>query len=62
MLSTSQPSPSSLARDERGTTTVEYVILLVLVAVVGIAAWSHIGTALLEKVELATDAIRHLGR
>ncbi|MCB9635749.1 MAG: Flp family type IVb pilin [Sandaracinus sp.] len=51
-----------MARDERGTTTVEYTILLVLIAVIGITAWSEIGSALLEKVELATDAIRNLGR
>lgn len=54
----------SLARDERGLSTVEYVILLVLVAVAGIVAWNSIGGTVVDKIqgsdgrlkELSTDA------
>ena len=50
-----------LIHDERGTSTVEYVILLVLVAVIAITAWTEIGGALIEKIRYATDAIASLG-
>lgn len=51
----------ALTHDERGTSTVEYVILLVLVAVIAITAWTEIGGALMEKIRYATDAIASLG-
>ncbi|MBW2402463.1 MAG: hypothetical protein JRF42_01335 [Deltaproteobacteria bacterium] len=36
----------SLMRDQRGLTTVEYIIVLGLIAVVGIAAWQQFGETL----------------
>lgn len=60
----SMPQPSSrttLTHDERGTSTVEYVILLVLVTVIALTAWSELGSAMVEKIRYATDAILSLG-
>jgi Flp pilus assembly pilin Flp len=57
----SLPQHPTLTHDERGTSTVEYVILLVLVAVIAITAWTEIGGALIEKIRYATDAIASLG-
>jgi Flp pilus assembly pilin Flp len=57
-----QQSPrSTLTRDQRGTTTVEYAILLVLVTVIATTAWTQLGGALVEKIRSATDAIASLG-
>jgi Flp pilus assembly pilin Flp len=44
-------SKSSLARDERGLSTVEYVILLVVVAVAGIFLWNKLGETVMTKVQ-----------
>ena len=41
----------SLWADERGLSTVEYVIILVLVAVFGIGAWKAFGGTLTKKVD-----------
>jgi Flp pilus assembly pilin Flp len=40
----------SLRRDERGLSTVEYVILLVLMAVAGITIWNTLGTTIVTKI------------
>jgi len=40
----------SLRRDERGLTTVEYVILLVLMAVAGIGVWNTLGKTVRDKI------------
>ena len=40
----------SLARDNRGLSTVEYIILLALVAVAAISAWTQFGEALIVKL------------
>jgi len=40
-----------LARDQRGLSTVEYVILLVLLVVMCVAVWNMFGNALVEKLE-----------
>ncbi len=42
---------NGLARDERGLSTVEYIILLVLIAVAAIAAWGEFG----DKVKGAVN-------
>jgi Flp pilus assembly pilin Flp len=44
-------SKFSLARDERGLSTVEYVILLVVVAVAGIFLWNKLGETVMTKVQ-----------
>jgi Flp pilus assembly pilin Flp len=45
-----QSRPLSLTKDERGLTTVEYVILLVLIAVGSIGVWKTFGTTLATKL------------
>ncbi len=44
-------SKLSLIRDQRGLTTVEYIILLGLVAVFGITAWTQFGGTLSDEVD-----------
>ena len=51
----------SLARDERGLSTVEYVILLVLVAVAGIVAWNNIGGTVVSKIEGSDTKLKTMG-
>lgn len=43
--------------DERGLSTVEYVIILVLVAVGGIGLWTQFGTSIGTKIHASTGAI-----
>ena len=50
-------SQKTLARDQRGLTTVEYIIVLGLIAVVGIAAWQRFGETLVGEVEAADGYI-----
>jgi len=50
-------SSRSLIRDQRGLTTVEYIIVLGLIAVVGIAAWQQFGETLIGEVEAADGYI-----
>jgi Flp pilus assembly pilin Flp len=47
----------ALARDERGLTTVEYVIVLFLIAAVAVASWQNFGAKVQEYLGRATDAI-----
>ena len=47
----------TLACDQRGLTTVEYIIVLGLIAVVGIAAWQTFGETLIGEVEAADGYI-----
>lgn len=41
----------SLMTDERGLTTVEYIIVLGLVAVLGISTWQKFGDTLIDEVD-----------
>jgi Flp pilus assembly pilin Flp len=41
---------TSLARDERGLSTVEYVIVLVLIAASAIGLWATFGEKLRDKI------------
>lgn len=43
-------APRRLARDARGTSSVEYVVLLTCIAVVCIAAWKLMGDALVRII------------
>ena len=43
--------------DEEGMTTVEYALLLVLIVVVAVTAWTTLGTNVKSKVETAGNAI-----
>jgi Flp pilus assembly pilin Flp len=55
------PSLGRLARDARGLSTVEHVLLACLVAVVGFAAWSRLGETLRSRVGGASAVIADLG-
>ena len=47
----------TLVRDQRGLTTVEYIIVLGVIGVVGIAAWQQFGETLIGEVEAADGYI-----
>lgn len=48
---------SALRRDERGLTTVEYAIVLCLIAAVGVATWKSFGEMLEEKLSGSHETI-----
>ncbi len=48
---------AGLLRDERGLTTVEYIIILCLIAVVGFAIWKKFGQTVKSKVGGAESVI-----
>lgn len=48
----------SLRRDERGLSTVEYVIILVLIAVAGIGLWTNFGKELSKKITDSTTDLK----
>ncbi|HKO48579.1 MAG TPA: hypothetical protein VJV79_12695 [Polyangiaceae bacterium] len=50
----------SLLRDTRGLSTVEYVIILVLIAFLAIGTWRQFGTTVQGKVNTATTGIETL--
>jgi Flp pilus assembly pilin Flp len=47
----------SLLSDERGLTTVEYIIVLVLIAVVGFGLWQRFGRTVATHVGESSDVI-----
>ncbi len=49
--------PVRLAPDVSGVATVEYVILLMLIAVVSIGAWASLGKTVKAQIECAADAL-----
>lgn len=52
---------SNLVNDDEGLSTVEYIIILVLIAVIGIVAWQSFGASVKQQVEGATGQIDGLG-
>ena len=54
-----KPSIKTLVRDTEGLSTVEYIILLVLVAVIAIAAWRTFGDTVRAKVTRSTGRIQN---
>jgi Flp pilus assembly pilin Flp len=50
-------NPSALVHDERGLTTVEYVIVLVLIAAAAVGAWSAFGGLIIAKIGAANSEI-----
>lgn len=50
----------SLLRDTRGLTTVEYIIILCLIAVVGFAVWKKFGETVKTKVNAADSTLETL--
>jgi Flp pilus assembly pilin Flp len=47
----------SLWKDEDGMTTVEYALLLVLIAIAAISAWSTLGTRVAATVTGTTSSL-----
>jgi Flp pilus assembly pilin Flp len=47
----------TLLRDTRGLSTVEYVIILVLVAVLAIGTWRTFGSSVKTKITESTTAV-----
>lgn len=47
-----------LFTDERGLSTVEYVIILVLIAAAALASWQLLGTTIMSKIHASDTAIR----
>ena len=50
-----RPTRASILRDERGLSTVEYVVLLVLICAACVGLWSTFGSTLTEKLGGASD-------
>ena len=51
---------NALLNETEGLSTVEYVILLVLIAVVGIAAWRTFGSTVVNKVNGGNSTIQSM--
>jgi Flp pilus assembly pilin Flp len=51
---------NNLAKDERGLTTVEYVILLVLIAVGSISMWRTFGSSVTANITKSADSVSGL--
>lgn len=49
------------AEDEAGLSTVEYIIILILIAVLAIGVWRSFGQAVQDQVETSTGEIEGLG-
>ncbi len=47
----------ALHRDEGALSTTEYIIILILVAILGIFSWNAFGDSLQEKVDEANDGV-----
>jgi len=50
-------SVPTLVRDERGLSTVEYVIILVLIAAAAVGVWSTLGATIKGKISGANTEI-----
>lgn len=48
-------------RDEEGLATVEYALLLALIVVLAIAAWSTFGSILRNKVAASSNSLNSVG-
>jgi Flp pilus assembly pilin Flp len=59
-IDTPNSPAASLCADTRGLSTVEYVILLVLVAVLGIGVWRSLGGTLRAQVSEANGQLQGL--
>jgi Flp pilus assembly pilin Flp len=51
----------ALEDDTKGLSTVEYVILLILIAVVGIAAWRTFGNTVVTKINAGNSQVSGMG-
>ena len=50
----------ALLQDEEGLSTVEYVIILILIAIIAIVAWQNFGNAVTGKADQSTASINGL--
>jgi len=57
LIRRSQGRPLTLLGDTRGLSTVEYVIILVLVAVLAIGTWRTFGSSVKTKITESTTAV-----
>jgi Flp pilus assembly pilin Flp len=48
----------SLARDQRGATMVEYIVIVALILLVALQAWKNLGTNVNTKTQSAADALK----
>jgi Flp pilus assembly pilin Flp len=53
-------SGARIVRDERGLSTVEYVIILVVIAVLAIGAWKNFGTKIQGQINSSAGEVEHL--
>lgn len=51
----------ALIKDTEGLSTVEYVIILILIAVVGITAWRTFGNTVVTKINSGNSQVSGLG-
>lgn len=51
----------TLIKDIDGLSTIEYVIILILIAVVGITAWRTFGNTVVGKINSGNSQISGLG-
>lgn len=51
---------SPLARDQRGLSTLEYVVLFVIIVVGALTFWSKLGGKLTESLGSGTDAFNRV--
>jgi Flp pilus assembly pilin Flp len=47
----------NLARDQRGATMVEYIIIVALILLVALSAWTKLGTQVKTKTDAAASAL-----
>ena len=52
-----QARPLTLLRDTRGLSTVEYVIILVLIAVLAIGTWRTFGNSVKKQITDSTTSV-----
>jgi Flp pilus assembly pilin Flp len=57
-----QMAIDSLRKDDQGLTTVEYIIILALIAIAAIAAWTTFGSSIQVQAEGSADTIGGLPR
>jgi Flp pilus assembly pilin Flp len=51
----------ALVKNTDGLSTVEYVIILILIAVVGIVAWRQFGNTVVSKINSGNSQVSGLG-
>ena len=56
-MSASKVSPASVFHDTRGLTTVEYVIVLAMIAVLAVGLWKSFGQNISQYLSKSRDSI-----